>query len=55
MLTVAEASASIMADIKTLDVESVPLRQALGRVLADDVAATVTMASGASSPLEPLP
>jgi len=52
MLTVAEASASIMADIKTLDVESVPLRQALGRVLADDVAATVTMPPWSNSSMD---
>jgi len=43
MLTVAEASERILSDIRTLDVETVPIRQALGRVLAEDIAATVTM------------
>jgi molybdopterin molybdotransferase len=43
MLTVAEASERILADIKPLDVETVPIRQALGRVLAEDISATVTM------------
>src|SRR6059058_2080539 len=43
MLTVAEASERILAEIKPLDVETIPIRQALGRVLAEDVAATVTM------------
>lgn len=43
MLTVAEASERILADIRPLDVETVPIRQALGRVLAEDIAATVTM------------
>ena len=43
MLRLAEASERILADIKPLDIESVPLRQALGRVLAEDIVATVTM------------
>lgn len=43
MLTVAEASERILADIKPLAVETVPIRQALGRVLAEDISATVTM------------
>src|SRR3954471_2213826 len=43
MLTVAEASERILADIRPLDAETVPIRQALGRVLAEDIAATVTM------------
>ncbi len=43
MLTVAEASERILADIRPLDAETVPIRQALGRVLAEDVVATVTM------------
>ena len=43
MLTVAEASERILADIKPLDVETVPIRQALGRVLAEEISATVTM------------
>ena len=43
MLTVAEASERILAEIRPLGVESIPLRQALGRVCAEDIAATVTM------------
>ncbi|MFL5508109.1 MAG: gephyrin-like molybdotransferase Glp [Gemmatimonadaceae bacterium] len=43
MLTVAEASERILADIRPLDAETVPIRQALGRVLAEDIVATVTM------------
>lgn len=43
MLTVVEASERILAEIQPLDLETVPIRQALGRVLAEDVSATVTM------------
>src|SRR6266576_6239817 len=52
MLTVAEASERILADIKPLDVETVPLRQALGRVLAEDVSATVTMPPWSNSSMD---
>ena len=52
MLTVAEASERILADIKALDVETVPLRQALGRVLAQDIAATVTMPPWSNSSMD---
>jgi len=52
MLTVAEASERILADIKPLDVEAVPLRQALGRVLAEDVSATVTMPPWSNSSMD---
>ncbi len=52
MLTVAEASERILADIKPLDIETVPLRQALGRVLAEDVAATVTMPPWSNSSMD---
>ena len=52
MLTVAEASERILADIKPLDVETVPLRQALGRVLAEDVSATVTMPPWSKSSMD---
>jgi molybdopterin molybdotransferase len=52
MLTVVEASERILADIKPLDVETVPLRQALGRVLAEDVAATVTMPPWSNSSMD---
>jgi len=52
MLTVAEASERILAGIKPLDVETVPLRQALGRVLAEDVSATVTMPPWSNSSMD---
>jgi molybdopterin molybdotransferase len=52
MLTVAEASERILADIKALDVETVPLRQALGRVLAQDISATVTMPPWSNSSMD---
>ena len=52
MLSVAEASERILAEIKTLDVETVPLRQALGRVLAEDVSATVTMPPWSNSSMD---
>jgi molybdopterin molybdotransferase len=52
MLRIAEASERILADIKALDVERVPLRQALGRVLAEDVLATVTMPPWSNSSMD---
>jgi molybdopterin molybdotransferase len=52
MLTVAEASERILADIKPLDIETVPLRQALGRVLAEDASATVTMPPWSNSSMD---
>ena len=52
MLKIAEASERILADIKPLDVEGVPLRRALGRVLADDIAATVTMPPWSNSSMD---
>jgi len=52
MLTVAEASERILAEIQQLDVESVPLRQALGRVCAADIAATVTMPPWSNSSMD---
>ena len=52
MLSVAEASERILAEIKTLDVETVPLRQALGRVLAEDMSATVTMPPWSNSSMD---
>ena len=52
MLTVAEASERILAEIKPLDIETVPLRQALGRVLAEDIAATVTMPPWSNSSMD---
>jgi molybdopterin molybdotransferase len=41
--SVAEASAHILADIRPLPAERVPLREALGRVLASDVTAPVSL------------
>jgi molybdopterin molybdotransferase len=41
--TVAEASERILADIRPLPAERVPLRQALGRVLAADVTAPISL------------
>ena len=52
MLTVAEASERILADIKPLETETVPLREALGRVLAEDVSATVTMPPWSNSSMD---
>ena len=52
MLTVAEASERILAEINPLDIETVPLRQALGRVLAEDVTATVTMPPWSNSSMD---
>ena len=42
-LAVAEASAHMLADIRSLDAERVPLASALGRVLAADVSSTVAL------------
>lgn len=52
MLTVAEASERILAEVKALAAETVPLRQALGRVLAADVSATVTMPPWSNSSMD---
>ena len=52
MLTVTEASERIMAEIKQLDVESVPLRRALGRVCSEDISATVTMPPWSNSSMD---
>ena len=52
MLTVAEASERILAEIRQLETESVPLRQALGRVCAEDIQATVTMPPWANSSMD---
>ena len=52
MLTVVEASERILAEINPLDIETVPLRQALGRVLAEDVTATVTMPPWSNSSMD---
>src|SRR6202171_4557117 len=52
MLSVAEASERILAEVKALAPETVPLREALGRVLAEDVTATVTMAPWRNSSMD---
>jgi molybdopterin molybdotransferase len=52
MLSVAEASERILAEIKPLAPEAVPLRQALGRVLAEDIPATVTMPPWSNSSMD---
>jgi molybdopterin molybdotransferase len=52
MLTVAEASERILAEIRPLDVETVPLRRALGRVCAEDIPATVTMPPWSNSSMD---
>ena len=52
MLTVAEASERILAEIRPLDIESVPLRKALGRICAEDILATVTMPPWSNSSMD---
>ena len=52
MLRIAEASERILADIRALDIEEVPLRQSLGRVLAEDIVATVTMPPWSNSSMD---
>jgi molybdopterin molybdotransferase len=52
MLTVAAASERILAEIRQLDAESVPLRRALGRVCAEDISATVTMPPWSNSSMD---
>ena len=51
-LRIAEASERMLADIRPLDVEKVPLRKALGRVLAEDIRATVTMPPWSNSSMD---
>ena len=52
MLRVEEASERILAEIRNLAAESVPLRTALGRVCAEDIAATVTMPPWSNSSMD---
>ena len=52
MLSVAEASERILAEIRPLEVESVPLQQALGRVCAEDISARVTMPPWSNSSMD---
>src|SRR6266513_2558069 len=51
-LRIAEASERMLADIRPLDIERLPLRQALGRVLAEDITATVTMPPWSNSSMD---
>lgn len=52
MLRVEEASERILAEIRTLASEAVPLRAALGRVCAEDILATVTMPPWSNSAMD---
>lgn len=52
MLKIAEAAERILADIRALDIETVPLREALGRVIAEDVSAAVTMPPWSNSSMD---
>src|SRR5256885_10738412 len=51
-LRIAEASERMLADIRPLEIEAIPLRQALGRVLAEDISATVTMPPWSNSSMD---
>src|SRR3954468_17662086 len=52
VLSVAEASERILAEIRPLGIEKVPLRRALGRVCAEDIAAAVTMPPWSNSSMD---
>ncbi len=52
MLRVEEASERILADIRALASERVPLRAALGRVCAEEILATVTMPPWSNSSMD---
>src|SRR3954467_11491870 len=52
MLSVEEASARILADIRPLEAETVAIHDALGRVLYEDVTATVTMPPWSNSSMD---
>ena len=52
MLRIAEASERMLAEIRALEIETVPLRQALGRVLAEDITARVTMPPWSNSSMD---
>jgi molybdopterin molybdotransferase len=52
MLTVSQASDRILAEIRELDIESVPLRKALGRVSAEEITAAVTMPPWSNSSMD---
>src|SRR5687767_14093684 len=52
MLTVPEASERILADIRTLAVERVPLLDALGRVLAAEFVVPITLPPWTNSAMD---
>jgi len=52
VLSVEEASARILAEIRQLDAEQVPITAALGRVCAEDITATVTMPPWSNSSMD---
>ena len=52
MLRVEEASGRILAEIRTLAAETIPIRAALGRVCAEDIVATVTMPPWSNSSMD---
>ena len=52
MLRVEEASERILADIRTLPSESVPMREALGRVCFEEIHAAVTMPPWSNSSMD---
>jgi len=52
MLTVEEASARILAEIRPLEPERVSLNDALGRVCAEEITATVTMPPWSNSSMD---
>ncbi len=52
MLRVEEASERILADIRALPSEPVPLREALGRVCAEEILAAVTMPPWSNSSMD---
>jgi molybdopterin molybdotransferase len=52
MLSVEEASARILAEVRPLGLETVPLAKALGRVLGENVQATVTMPPWSNSSMD---
>jgi molybdopterin molybdotransferase len=52
MLRVEEACERILAEIRSLPAEAVPLRAALGRVCAEDISATVTMPPWSNSSMD---
>lgn len=52
MLSVHEAVARILADVRPLEEETVPVREALGRVLAQDVISPITLPAWTNSAMD---